>query len=453
MTFSRRHIGLITGIIAVGMLVFSFPAFSQEKVEIKFLSQEEDPDSIRAYKELVEKFEKENPNIKIRYMITGVGEIIVKVATAVPAGALDMFQPHPTMALELAKRGLLLPLDDVAEKFGGEQAFPPLSVMKVNGKTYGLPFSGGARTLWYRRDLFGKYGIMAPETWEELVTAVKKLSLDTDGDGKKDLYGIAIPAGRNPATLTWFQHFLCQGGSQMFNEKLEVVFDNPYSVETMKFYTELVKNAPPGAINYSWFEPLEIFLSGKSAVTCRGGRVFGKLYRDVPDLIGKVDTLQFLKGRMRSIITDHSIYSAAANSKHPETTKKWIEFLLKGENNLKVLLTVPGHLYPTTPEQEKEFFESGNPIIEVGDFAHIMWKNFAAARKYGQSKMLNTGGIDMENCEIVYTGVMNTYLGAIEAKNIIPEAVQRVLLGESTPNEAVEWATEKIKEVVAEAKK
>lgn len=453
MTFSRRRIGLVTGIIVVGMLVFSFPAFSQEKVEITFLSQEEDPASVKAYKELVKKFEKENPNIKIRYLITGVEEVIGKVATAVPAGKLDMFQPHPTMALELAKKGFLLPLDDVAEKFGGEQVFPPLSVMKVNGKAYGLPFSGGARTLWYRTDLFKKYGIMAPETWDELVTAVKKLSLDTDGDGKKDLYGIAIPAGRNTATHAWFQHFLYQGGSQMFNENLEVVFDNPYSVETMKFYTELVKQAPPGAINYSWFEPLQVFLSGKSAVTARGGRMFGKIYRDVPDLLGKVDTLQFLKGRMRAVMTDYSIYSAAANTKHPEATKKWIEFLLKGENNLKVLLTVPGHLYPTTPEQEKEFFESGNPIIEADDFAHIMWKNFAAARKYGQSIMLNTGGIDMENRKIVYTGVVNPYLSAVEAKDIIPKAVQRVLFGESTPNEAVEWAAEKMREVVAEAKK
>jgi len=451
-SFGRRYKGIIMGIIIAGILTFSFPVFSQEKVEIAFLSQEEDPATVKVYKKLIEKFESENPNIKIRYLIAGVTEVIGKVATAVPAGKIDVFQPSPEMAFKLAQEGFLLPLNDVVEKLGGKQSFPQFSIMEMEGKFYGVPFAGGARTLWYRRDLFKKYGIVPPMTWDEMATVVEKLCLDTDGDGKKDLYGIGIPAGRNVATDFWFRHFLYQGGSQVFDRDLQIVFDNPYTVETMKFYVQLCKNAPPGVLNYSWFEPLQVFLAGKAAITCRGGRIFGKVYRDVPDLIGKVDTLQFLKGRMRCVMVDYSMYSAAGNTKHPEAAKKWIEFLLEGRNNVRILLTVPGHLYPTTPEQEKAFFESGNEIIEADDFAYIMWKNFIAVKKYGYYPILNAGGIDMEDCKLVATGVPNPYLSVIVAKNIIPEAVQEVLLGESTPEEAVEKAAEKMKKALMEAK-
>lgn len=453
MSFTRRCIGLTTGILVAGAVIFSSPVFSQEKKEIVFLSQEEDPVSISAYKELVKKFESENPNIKIKYVIAGATEVIARAATAVPAGKVDVVQPHPTMALELAHHGLLLKLNDIVERFGGEETFPHLSLLKLEGNVYGVPFAGGARTLWYRKDLFKKYGILAPETWNELVTATNKLCLDTDGDGEKDLYGIAIPAGTNPSTHTWFQHFLFQGGSELLNKDLEVVFDNPRSVETMKFYTDLCKNAPPGVMSYSWFEPLQIFLARKAAVTCRGGRMFGQVYEQAPDLVGKIDTLPFLKGHMRAIMTDYSIYSIASNTKHPSIAKKWTEFLLKGENNVKILLTVPGHLYPTTPAQERELFSSGNPIVEADDFAHIMWKNFIAVDKYGQSKMLNVGGIDWKNRKIDTTGIANPYLSPIEGKNIIPKAVQQVLLGKSTPEEAVEWAAAEMKKVVAEAQK
>lgn len=453
MSSGRKSIKLITGLIMVGMLILSFPAFSQEKAEIKFLSQEGDIATIEAYKKLIKKFESENPNVKVHYQITGVTAVIEKVATAVPAGNLDVFQPAAPMAVELAKKGLLFPMEELIEKFGGEQAFPPSSLIKWNGKAYSVPFAGGARAVWYRKDLFKKYGVAPSETWDELLTAVDKLCLDTDGDGKKDLYGIAIPAGQNEATSMWFIHFLYQGASQVFNKDLEIVFDNPHTVEAVKFYVELCRNSPPGTINYSWFEPLQAFLSGKAAVTCRGGRIFGKVYRDMPDFVGKVDTLQFLKGRMRAVEVDYSPYSMASNTKYPEMSKKFIEFLLKGENNLEILLTVPGHLYPTTAEQEREFFASENEIVKTDDFAYIMWKNFAAVRKYGQSFILNAGGIDMENCKIVSTGVANPYMNNVLTKNIIPEAIQNVLLGKMSAEEAVKLAAEKMEKVVAEAKK
>ncbi len=312
MSFSRKNIKLITGLIMVGMLIFSFPAFSQKKAEIRFLSQEGDLVTMEVYKKLIKKFESENPNVKVHYQITGVTAVIEKVATAVPAGNLDVFQPSPPMALEFAKNGFLSPLEELIEEFGGEQAFPQSSLIKWNGKAYSVPFAGGARTVWYRKDLFKKYGIAPSETWDELLIAVNKLYLDTDGDGKKDFYGMAIPAGQNEATSMWFIHFLYQGASQVFNKDLEIVFDNPNSVEAMEFYVELCRNSPPGTINYSWFEPLQAFLSGKAAVTCRGGRMFGKVYRDMPDFIGKVDTLQFLKGRMRAVEVDYSTYSIAS---------------------------------------------------------------------------------------------------------------------------------------------
>ena len=75
----------------------------------------------------------------------------------------------------------LVPLDDKMDMFGGEDAFYPSAMFygKYNDHIYALPWGGGARNYYYRKDIFEKYGLEEPGidwTWEDLNRDVEILT-------------------------------------------------------------------------------------------------------------------------------------------------------------------------------------------------------------------------------------------------------------------------------------
>ena len=60
----------------------------------------------------------------------------------------------------------------------------------VNGQTYAVPWFGGVRGVWYRKDQFARAGITsAPTTWAELVADAKSLQKKYPGT-----YGLGAPS-------------------------------------------------------------------------------------------------------------------------------------------------------------------------------------------------------------------------------------------------------------------
>lgn len=61
-----------------------------------------------------------------------------------------------------------------------------------DGSQFGLPKYCGALGLYYNKDLFDEYGVAYPEsgwTYDDYLAAMKKLTLDRDGDGQIDVWG------------------------------------------------------------------------------------------------------------------------------------------------------------------------------------------------------------------------------------------------------------------------
>ena len=69
------------------------------------------------------------------------------------------------------KAGLIAPIDSEFDKWPDKDQFIPSTIkaLTINGKLYGVPYNTNVRVLVYRKDLFQKYGIEAPKTWDDLV--------------------------------------------------------------------------------------------------------------------------------------------------------------------------------------------------------------------------------------------------------------------------------------------
>jgi multiple sugar transport system substrate-binding protein len=101
----------------------------------------------------------------------------------------------------------------------------------------GVPSDGWGQLLIYRKDVFDKAGLEAPQTLDDVTNAAKQLN------GKDDMVGITLAtAAGDGFTAETFEHVALANGCQMVNDAGDVTFDSPECVETLRWYGELASN-------------------------------------------------------------------------------------------------------------------------------------------------------------------------------------------------------------------
>lgn len=81
-------------------------------------------------------------------------------------------------------------------------------MVTLGGKTWAAPYDVGPQTFYYRKDLFAKYGVDVPRTWEEFEAAAKKVKTASKGKARiLDFWGddVATWAGLSQqAGARWY---------------------------------------------------------------------------------------------------------------------------------------------------------------------------------------------------------------------------------------------------------
>ena len=437
-------------LIVLVFLLFAAMAFStgqqEGKVTIMYMTEEGDPPSVAVYNEFKADFEAENPNITVQIQQIESGTLSQKITLAIASGApLDVFTSPVALAPKLGREGRLMNLNGMIDSLGGKDEWYPTTLIELDGKVVAVPYGTGGQVLWYRKDLFDAAGLSAPERWPEWLNASAKLT-----DKSKGIFGMALPAAKHHSTFMWFSVFLWQSHSQIFNKDLEVVLDNPDSVEALEFYIKMLENVPEGAGQWSYYDILDAYSSGKTAMTMYHGRVLGRLYADAPHLL-PVSRVSFLPyNKMKSTWNDLNYNAISAGTKNPEASVAWLRFMNVPENAAKFQLTIPGHLAPVTEAQKQALLASGNQMLAENPEAADQLLNIG---KYGYNPILNTGGIVAGPVgKPVATAIVNPYLGVVNSQTVIGEMVQRAYFNKENPAAAVKWADQKVKEIVKEQK-
>jgi multiple sugar transport system substrate-binding protein len=105
---------------------------------------------------------------------------------------------------------------------------------EVQGKMYGVPTSSAPNFTIYRADLFKKYGIKAPATWDEFIAAGKEL--------KKHDVKITNYAGEDPSTL---EVLAMQAGAHWYaidGNAWKVDFQDPGTLKAAAVIQEIIDN-------------------------------------------------------------------------------------------------------------------------------------------------------------------------------------------------------------------
>ena len=143
-------------------------------------------------------------------------------------------------------------LDDVVKAIGEDNIWDQIKMVgKFGDHYYGLVHAAGTSLLVYRKDLAQKKGLKGPKTWDDLLNLAKELTMDTNGDGKTDIYGMTIP-GINLFINILMGELTKANGGILFDENNRPHFTDKSMIETLNFLKELTKYMPEKPKTVLW---------------------------------------------------------------------------------------------------------------------------------------------------------------------------------------------------------
>jgi multiple sugar transport system substrate-binding protein len=209
-------------------------------------SLENQTDRVQATQKIADKFTASS-GVKVKIVATDENQFASLITNAAAAGTL----PDVVGALSLAGVAQMATgdlLDTDASKAVvdalGTGTFSPraLELTTQDGKQLSVPSDGWAQLLFYRKDLFDKAGLTAPDTFDKITQAAQKLN-------SKSVAGVTMATVPNDSfTEQTFENFALGNNCQMVDNGGNVTLDSPQCVQTFQLYQNLIKNySVPGA--------------------------------------------------------------------------------------------------------------------------------------------------------------------------------------------------------------
>ncbi len=262
------------------------------KPNVNFITWNED--YVTALKNEIPRFEKDT-GIKVTWKL--LSEDIVRervlIDLASHAGEFDLVLTDVWILPEQVEAGYLEPLDKFEKedpRFKRDLWYPQfLKALTYKDHLYALPTESFGAAMVYRKDLFDKHGIKTPTTIDELEDAAKKLIIDTDKDGKIDIYGAVSrgKAGEEPTIVvsgfawayggTWFEGGASTAG-EIKSKQAKPTFNSPEFLAGFKKYCDILRMyGPPGIKDYTWYELVQDGKTGSAAIILNAGFNVGAL--------------------------------------------------------------------------------------------------------------------------------------------------------------------------------
>jgi len=129
---------------------------------------------------------------------------------------------------------------------------------------YFIPWTIGTMIFSYQPALFVEAGIVdangkakPPANWDELLDAARKLTVDLDGDGKIDRYGMGWYACRisDGVTQQWLPFHVSYGAAFWDEEKWQAqgIINSPKAVQGCEMFTRFYKEGVVDPATATWF--------------------------------------------------------------------------------------------------------------------------------------------------------------------------------------------------------
>jgi raffinose/stachyose/melibiose transport system substrate-binding protein len=343
---------------------------------------------------ILDKFEAENPDIKIQLTEIPGPSYLAKMNTALTAGeAPDIIELQPGQQMEAAADSGYIA--DLTGKVDTAALTPSgLNAATIDGKIWAVPAFGEYTVgLYYNKDIFAANNLTPPKTSGELMALCKTLKA-------KGITPMIAPS--QDGTIPSFLYSLI-GSSVLKPQGLDEVrtgkrkFTDPDLVKIGAFLQQLYPCFEDGAIGTGYVEGKALFALGKGAMMEGGSSDYAGFTETNPKINLGVVPFPALPGGTPSTVTGME-GMFAVNSQSPAANQaaaeKFLDWLMgqEGSQMLTDAVTLPTNknVVPSKNEVLREMVEASksNDVRVWYEFAELS-DAFTAAGNNSQQLFLN----------------------------------------------------------------
>ncbi len=392
--------------------------------------------TIPALNDLLEKFEQENPDIKIKAQYIPTGDALLqKLITAIQSkNAPDISWIHAQYFEALINADAIYKMDHFIDGPDGytpeelDDFFPALlKLASWKGQLYSMPMEGTNLGLLYNKELFREAGLdpsRPPETWEELYQYARKMTIDENKDGRFEQVGFLVPifpsSGPLGSWMVWqWTPFLWQAGGYIINEEqTRVLFNEPPGVKALTFwkqmYEEFRLHEFTNEFDYA-------FISGQLAMSPDGPWNLPRYKDALKHLDWAVAPLPAGPAK-RATIVGGEYLTIFKQSEHPEAAWRFVKWILRPD--VQAFWSMKSMYLPVRKS-----------VLEVPEYQAYLQEHPHLAAYVEQMKFAQRQrDVDHFNVEI---------------NLLLAEAIEKATVGGEDPSKALNKAARKANELLA----
>lgn len=370
-------------------------------------------------KAITKEFETKNPNVKINPTFVPYEALEQKIQTSAQTGGYDVVVIDAPWTAKFAKAGFVKEVSDKLKEEERSDIFAgAIDSVSYQNKLYGMPWLNDTKFLFYNKEMLKQAGFDAPpNTWEELLTQSKAIQEK----------GIS----ETPLVWSWSQAeaLICDltaltssfGGS-LVDVKGNPTVNSTENLAALKFMTASIKDGLSNSKSTQYLEEdvRGVFSSGKAAFAINWTYMYN----------------------MANDPKESSVAGNVGIAPIPGTD---------GNNGMSVnggmgLAVTKGSKYADESWNYIQYLSSKDVQTRYAKNALPIWKSL-----YDNADVVQTGPEVVEASKVQYENLANrprvAWYGELSTE--LQVNVQKALLGEMSPEKALDTVQKKAEEMVS----
>lgn len=297
---------------------------------------------------IISEFEKNNPDIKIKWIDVPYSEGEKKTLAAILTdNPPDLVNLTPDFSLLLAQKNALYTIDEKDLK----SFLPSLTQMlKYNDKYFGIPFYATSAVTLYNKELTDKIPFKEfPQTYDEL--------FNIPFNQNEPFYLTMINFAENDTLLKLLNKYGINSADTINSNESIKLFE--------KFKDIYDSNIiPKESVTQTHRDALEKYMSGQIAFLVTGGNFINMIKENAPAVYKNTAVIPQLTGVTG--LYDYSLmnFTVPKKAKYPKEAVKFALFFTNKQNQLEFAKMTP--ILPVNKEAlEDEYFKSDSSNIET----------------------------------------------------------------------------------------
>jgi multiple sugar transport system substrate-binding protein len=369
---------LITALLGAAMSIAATgDLLAQTSLRI-FTGGQQRPDVM---KQIVDVYMKRNPGVTVEVEVGGatseqqqqyLNTVLASRDSSLDVVLIDVIRPAQWAAAQWAE-----PLDSYlgADKDATMARYVPAyrEANIVNGKVIALPYFADAQFLYYRKDLYEKYGIQPPKTWTELRDSTKKIM---DGEKNPNLSGFQTAGAPIEGTVCTYLVPLWELGGALNDANGKLSLTGDIAKKPFELWADLKASGvlPTNIAEIVTDRMRQNYQAGNLITTMNWGYVWNRVENDADSVVkGKTGVIPmpgFEAGKSATCIGGWQL-AVTAFSKNKAEAVKLIRFLSSPEvSKMQAIMASHMPVFPevyTDPEVLKAnpWFKDALPVVQT----------------------------------------------------------------------------------------